>query len=134
MGERYDNPPKHTEGALAKLHNVETLSPATQAKYAKAPLYAGVVARFPLALEEVAKVSVYGTKKHKVRLDDMSYLSIPDAYAIYSDAVLRHVTAEALHGPVNPQDGGLLHAAQLAWNALARLEVMLRHQAKGEAP
>lgn len=106
------------------------MSPATASKYAKDPVWAGVLARFPLALREVAKVSAWGTKKHEVPIDDMSFLTIPDAYRVYSDACGRHLLDEAVEGPVNAADGGLLHPAQLAWDALARLEVYLRGQEK----
>ena len=104
------------------------MSPATAEKYQKPAIYQGVLARFPLALAEVARVSMWGTRKHEVPLDDDSFLSIPNAYAMYSDAVARHMLGEAVEGPVNEGDGGQLHPAQLAWNALARLEVYLRGQ------
>lgn len=106
-----------------------SMSSATAAKYAKDPVWAGVLARFPMALREVAKVSAWGTRKHNVPIDDMSFLTIPDAYRIYSDACGRHLLDEAVEGPVNAADGDLLHAAQLAWDALARLEVFLRQRA-----
>lgn len=40
-------------------------------------------------------------------------------------AMGRHLTGEAIDGPTDPATG-LAHAAQVAWNALARLELMLR--------
>lgn len=108
------------------------LAAATQAKYEKVPVTRGVIARFPRALREIAKVSVVGTKKHQVPLDDMSFVDIPDAYNVYTDAVGRHLTGEYIDGPINDEDGGLLHAAQLAWDALARLEVLLVEMERGE--
>lgn len=104
------------------------MAEATKAKYGKDPLWQGVLARFPRALRELSRVSAFGTRKHEVPLSDMSYLSVPDGYNVYSDAVGRHLVGEAMEGPVNldPGDGGQLHAAQLAWNALARLEVYLK--------
>jgi hypothetical protein len=115
-------------GEATTDQKLDALAPATKAKYSKAPVFQGVFARFPRAMKEIAKVSKFGTEKHKVRLDDTSYLDIPDAYATYSNAIARHLVNEAIEGPVNldPADGGMLHAAQAAWDALARLEIFLR--------
>jgi hypothetical protein len=95
-------------------------------KYTKAPIYQGLLAKFPRALAEIAKVSAYGAKKHQVSLMSNNYLTVPDASTVYADAVGRHILAQALEGPVNHADGGMLHKAQLAWNALADLEVWLK--------
>jgi hypothetical protein len=38
----------------------------------------------------------------------------------------RHLIAEEIEGPIDASTG-LSHAAQTAWNALARLELMLRN-------
>lgn len=108
--------------------SAEPLSPATKAKYTRDQVYLGMIARFPRAVKEIAKVSVYGSEKHHREMADMSFLTVPDAYRTYTEALSRHLVAEAVEGPKNPQDGGLLHAAQAAWNALARLEVLLRHE------
>lgn len=104
------------------------LAPATAAKYGKLKVWEGLLARFPRALKEVARVSEFGAKKHEVDPSDMSYLDVPDAYGTYTNGVGRHLLGEALEGVVNldPKDGRMLHPAQLVWNALARLEVYLR--------
>lgn len=102
------------------------MAAATAEKYTKLPVHRGFVARFPLAIQAVTLVSVFGTRKHEVPLDDMSYLGVPDAYAVYTEATERHLIAEAVEGLTNREDGDLLHAAQAAWNAMARLEVLLR--------
>lgn len=47
---------------------------------------------------------------------------VDDGIARYTDAMDRH----NLEGIESHDDSGLLHAAQVAWNALARLELMLR--------
>ena len=46
----------------------------------------------------------------------------------YSDALVRHLVAESFEKFDN--DSQILHAAHAAWNALARLELMLRERAK----
>ncbi|HZX69774.1 MAG TPA: dATP/dGTP diphosphohydrolase domain-containing protein [Rhodanobacter sp.] len=109
------------------------LASATAAKYAKVNIYRNVLARFPRAFMEIARVSEYGAKKHEVAIGDMSYLDIPDAYNMYTEACMRHMAGEALEGFVNHEDADMLHAAQLAWNALARLEVFLRNSSRPPA-
>lgn len=111
---------------LTSLKGGQTLAAATAAKYDKAPIYRGVIERFPMALRAIAKVSVFGARKHEQPIGSMSYLDVPDAENVYIDAELRHVIAEAIDGPFNCDDDGLLHKAQKAWNALADLEVYLR--------
>ena len=119
LGEAIGQIPK-TEKALAE-------------KTAKAPIAGGVVNRFPRSMHMLAIVSQTGAKKHGVDTGDMTYLDIPGAYATYTDAMVRHVVDEELEGPVNHKDGGLLHPAQVAWNALARLEVFLKNAEEPDA-
>ncbi len=103
----------------------EKLSEATAAKYDKDPMWLGVIARFPRALRAVSKVSAFGSQKHQVPMSDMSYREVPEADTVYLEAVGRHLTDRAVEGRYNQKDGGLRHLAQLAWNALAALEVEL---------
>lgn len=99
----------------------------------KLPVMRGVFQRFPLAMYEIARVSQAGTTKYSVPIDDMNYRNVPDGVGRYTDALGRHLLDEAIHGPVNTEKGGalpvagvdLMHAAQAAWDALARLEIML---------
>lgn len=103
------------------------LSEATIDKYSKTPISQGVLQKFPRALEAIAKCSAYGAKKHNSPIHSRKFMDVPDAMEVYADAMARHVIAEAKEGPVNQEDGGLLHATQVAWNALARLECFLRN-------
>ena len=86
-----------------------------------------VFSGFANALEEVGKVGTFGAKKH---CDD-GWKSVPDGYARYSSAMLRHIMKEARGEAIDP-DFGLLHAAHAAWNALARLELLLAERGKLE--
>jgi hypothetical protein len=103
----------------------------------KANVMSGVFLRFPRAIAEVARVSDMGCRKYSAPLGDMGYLNVEDGYRRYTEALGRHLIAEALEGPVNTERGGalpkegvaVLHAAQVAWCALARLERSLRDQA-----
>jgi hypothetical protein len=78
----------------------------------------------PRALAEIAKVSRFGMEKYNAKPEDKGFLKVPDAHRRYSDALVRHLLAET-KGVYNPADGGLRHDAQVAWNALARLEMAL---------
>lgn len=88
-----------------------------------------VLGGFPRALVEVAKVGTYGAVKYT----EDGWMSVPDGVKRYTDAMLRHQFAEWV-GEANDKDTGLAHAAHLAWNALARLELMLREQEEAQAP
>lgn len=107
------------------------MSDATAEKYSKPQPFNGVIARFPRAILAVAAVSVDGTKKHQVPLDDVSYRDLPDAKNLYGEALCRHLLREAIEGPVDPEFDHL-HAAHAAWDALARLEVLLIDMEKKE--
>ena len=106
------------------------LSEATAAKYNKTPVALGCILRFPRAVQEIAKVSVFGCQKHQAPMGSTGYIDAPDAENAYREAEGRHMLAEAIEGPINKQDGFLLHKAQKAWNALADLEVYLYQQEK----
>lgn len=79
-----------------------------------------VLGAFSNALVEVGKVGTYGAQKYT----DNGWLDVPKGKARYTDALLRHIFTEAneSHDP----DTNLHHAAHSAWNALARLELILR--------
>lgn len=85
-----------------------------------------VFQEFPLAMLEIAKVTAYGAKKHAVR----GWQTFSPDYGIryHTGKMGRHLLAEEMEGAVNVEDGELLHAAQVAWNALARLEHIVRTQ------
>ena len=76
---------------------------------------------FARALEETGKVGTYGAKKYT----DNGWMNVPSGVERYTDAMYRHLLEEAKHKPFD-KDTGLLHAAHTAWNALARLDLMLR--------
>lgn len=93
----------------------------------KAPVVRGAIGYFPRALTEVAMVSKFGADKYTWG----GWESVPDGVQRYTDALGRHLLAEASEGPTDAATG-LSHAAQVAWNALARLELMLRESEAGE--
>ena len=90
------------------------------AKLDSGKILASVLSDFSLALSEVAKVGTFGAKKYSRG----GWQSVPDGIVRYSDAMWRHLLAER-HEALD-KDSNLSHQAHLAWNALARLELMLR--------
>lgn len=83
-----------------------------------------VFQEFPLAMMEIARVTAFGVEKHASR----GWQTFSSVYGIkyHTGKLGRHLLAEETEGMVNEADGGLFHAAQVAWNALARLEHILR--------
>lgn len=95
-------------------------NPGAKLDAGKPPVLRGVVQYFPHALMAVAEVSAHGASKYTWK----GWESVPDGVDRYGDALVRHLVKES-YEDLDP-DSGLLHAAQVAWNALARLELLLR--------
>lgn len=89
----------------------------------KAPIYRGAIAYFPRAISAVAEVSALGASKYAWN----GWRSVDDGFNRYSDALVRHLGYEA-EGEILDSDSGLLHAAHAAWNALARLELLIQER------
>lgn len=75
---------------------------------------------FPRALQMVGEVGTYGAQKYT----DNGWRDVPNGVSRYTDAMYRHLLAEAA-GELCDKDTALRHAAHAAWNALARLELAL---------
>lgn len=82
-----------------------------------------ILRHFGHALQAVAEVGEFGAKKYT--LD--GWLYVPDGIPRYTDALMRHYLDECT-GETHAADSQLLHAAHLAWNALARLELMINER------
>lgn len=102
------------------------LPPGTKLDAGKEPMRL-VLHAMPRALLAVGRVAAYGARKYSAG----SWQSVPDGVARYTDAMLRHALQEGI--AAHDAESGLPHAACVAWNALARLELMLREE-EGEAP
>ena len=122
-----DKYPAGSIQAAVRQYGVDNppLPAATAAKYSKVQVYKGVVMLFPRALQAVAMVSEYGAKKHEKPMGVNSFLDVPYADTVYLESEMRHLIEGILEGPINSEDGSMLHKAQKAWNALADLEVSL---------
>lgn len=79
------------------------------------------ITQFSKALIEVGHVGTFGAEKYT----PFGFLSVPNGVDRYTDAMMRHF----LHDFVLDEDSGLPHLVHAAWNALARLELELRHDA-----
>ena len=87
-----------------------------------------VLGGFARALLEVSKVGTFGATKYT----DNGWMEVPNGESRYDDAKLRHWLTEKAGKPTDP-DTNLIHAAHEAWNALARLDLILREQEKATA-
>lgn len=92
--------------------------------FGKTEVFQGLFEYFPRALMEVANVSSYGARKY----DWNGWQHVEDGYNRYSNAHGRHIFLKGQDGEydIGPGGSGLLHDAQQAWNALAKLEIGLR--------
>ena len=97
--------------------------PGAKVDDGKAPLWQGIFDYFPLALEEVSMVSKAGAEKYTWK----GWITVPDGINRYSNAMLRHLADVATGEVYDSEPGGTnrLHMAQVAWNALAVLELTL---------
>lgn len=89
--------------------------------WGKAPIVQGCLKYFPRAIKAVAEVSAYGFTKYK---SWGGWRDVEDGYNRYTDALGRHLV-DGQTEERNANDAFLLHDAQAAWNALARLELKL---------
>ncbi len=106
----------------------------------KVPVAQGFLTMFPRAIYAVTRASQVGFNKYGKWFKPADFAATNDP-AILLDASVRHVLDEAIHGPVNVEKGGGLpaagmevrHAAQAAWEALARLELILLKEEQEKA-
>jgi hypothetical protein len=97
--------------------------PGSKLDAGKAPVLRGAIQYFPRAIRYLAEISEIGAKKYSWK----GWEKVPDGINRYGDAMLRHLLDEEIKGPID-EDTKCLHAAQVAWNAMARLELILRQQ------
>lgn len=94
-----------------------------------------VLLGFARALREVGEVGTFGARKYT----EDGWIEVENGRARYTDALLRHLVSEATGEKREPATG-LRHAAQVAWNALARLDLEIRQEegqsgkSRGEMP
>lgn len=91
----------------------------------KAPVFQGFRQYFPRAIAYVAMISKYGAEKYNLDYSDVNWSRVEGGFERYSDGLERHQNGEFIDGPTDPESGKL-HAGHIAWNAMARLEILLR--------
>lgn len=102
-------------------NGIDSKTPGAKLDAGKAPVIRGAVQYFPRALKAVAEHSQKGADKYSWN----GWERVADGVNRYGDAMGRHIVDEAIEGPIDSQTGSL-HQTAVAWNALARLELMLR--------
>lgn len=106
-------------------HGKSPHEPGAKLDNGKPCLFRGAIDYFPRAIEAVASVSTFGASKYAWK----GWETVPEGFSRYSDAMVRHLIAEG-KGELVDSDSKLLHSAHCAWNALARLELLLREEEK----
>lgn len=120
-----------TSGSVKRMNESTPDDPAKIAtggiKYdaGKPSVWQGLINYFPRACSEVAAVSTFGAKKYAWK----GWEKVENGFNRYSDAMARHFMAEGREELLDP-DSELVHAAHTAWNAMARLELLLREMEK----
>lgn len=112
-------------------NGIDQHKPGAKLDLGKSPIFDGVLQYFPRALTKVADLSLWGATRYSWE----GWRSVPNAFKRYSNAMGRHILKEkteglydldARHDPEYPAE--ILHATQVAWNALARLEKLIEEQ------
>ncbi len=107
--------------------------PGAKLDAGKSPVFRGIIQYFPRALMAVANLSLYGANKYSWA----GWREVSDGIGRYGDAIGRHAVKEAIEGlwdkevlndPKYPAN--VLHPTAVAWNALARLELILEEMEK----
>lgn len=102
---------------------LDAKQPGAKLDHGKSPVYRGLLDYFPRACLAVAEVSDRGAQKYSWK----GWEKVSDGVNRYQDAMVRHIANESIEGRTDSETG-LYHKAQIAWNALAALELFLREQ------
>ena len=121
-------PPKDRHEA--DPNGIASGTPGAKLDAGKAPVTQGVIQYFPRALRAVAMLSAYGAEKYSWK----GWESVPDGVNRYGDAMGRHMLDAATDGMWDdgPGGSGALHDTSIAWNALAKLELVIRELEAGD--
>lgn len=102
--------------------------PGSKLDFGKSPIVRGAIKYFPRALLAVADLSQHGADKYSWK----GWEKVSDGIQRYDDAMGRHMAGEVIEGEFDQtwmkMDRHVLHATAVAWNALARLELILREK------
>lgn len=98
--------------------------PGTKGDKGKAPVCRGAFHYFPRAIRAIAELSEIGAKKYSWK----GWESVPDGIHRYGDAAGRHELCIEDDYTRRDRDTGVLEATAVAWNVMARLELILREK------
>ena len=101
-------------------------TPGAKLDAGKAPVVRGALHYFPRAITAVAQLSLIGANKYSWK----GWESVADGINRYGDAMGRHELRIEGDYTKRDDDTGVLEATAVVWNALARLELVLREQEK----
>lgn len=104
--------------------------PGAKLDSGKVSVTRGCIHYFPRALSAVASLSTKGARKYSWK----GWEKVPDGIHRYGDALGRHELRIEDDFTRRDPDTDELEATAVAWNALARLELILRKVEKGEDP
>lgn len=110
-------------------------TPGAKLDAGKSPVRRGLLEYFPRACLAVANVSAAGAAKYSWN----GWETVFGGIDRYGDAEVRHICKAAIEGEVDSDwkaqgiEVEILHAAEEAWNAMARLELLLREREKQNA-
>ena len=82
----------------------------------------GALHYFPRAIRAIAELSTIGAKKYSWK----GWQDVPNGIYRYGDAMARHELCIEDDFSRRDEDTGALEATAVAWNAVARLELILR--------
>ena len=120
----------HRDGCLASscepVATPNFILPTDSKERKKVPLWGGLFRYFPDALVAVARLSWKGNEKHNPG-EPLHWSR--DKSNDHADCLLRH-QMDCGSGEVDP-DSGELHEVEVAWRALAQLQLALERQRQG---
>lgn len=103
-------------------YGIDAASGGSKLDAGKAPVVQGALNYFPDALAAISLLSEAGAKKYSW----YGWRSVPDGFNRYTNAMGRHLLKEGQHlYDDGPGGTDMLHCIQTAWNALARLQLLL---------
>ncbi len=114
-------------GAIVTVDHSEPVLPEDAEARKAAPIFSGVLDYFPLALAAVARISKRGNDQHNPG-GPLHWAR--EKSTDHEDCMARHLIDVKT---VDKESGEYLHAAALAWRALAALQV-LEERRLGKSP
>ena len=124
----YINPPPASKSPIPEVCRAAPnwVLPTDSAERKRVPLWSGLFRYFPDALVAVARLSWKGNEKHNA---GQPLHWSRDKSNDHADCLLRH-QMDCGTGEVDP-DSGELHEVEVAWRALAQLQLALERQRQG---